>query len=393
MIYCVLLLLKFTIIMRQFVLLLCALALFACKQEDQRAYTIQGQVDGLEEGTLLFLQDIGPNNKRIAVDTATVTAGSFAFYKPQESGKSLQIINIEGIQGQLLLVKDDAPLSVTLFKDSINASVVTGSLENELFNTYRNQSRLESAKKQKLRQLYSQAQSETDGVMVTKYLDQIKEMDSAFISDRKELIEAHGDKMVGIAALSDLINANVLTGAQTGTYFDGLSKDVQDSPIGNSIKSFIAKRKSQEMASKLASVGNKAPEFSAQTPDGKELSLSETLGEYTIIDFWASWCKPCRMENPNVVSVYKKYHKKGLNIISVSLDRPGQKERWTRAIEKDQMDWYHVSNLQYWQDPIPRSYGVRAIPATFLLDKNGVIIAKNLRGRALQNKMRELLGS
>lgn len=379
--------------MKQFILLLLVFSIISCNQGEQQDYTIQGSATGLEDGTLLFLEDLGPNNKRIALDTATVTAGAFAFYKPQESGKGIQIINAQGIQGQLLLVKDTNPLTVTLYKDSLHASLVTGSQENELFNTYRNESRIESTTKQNLRKLYAQAQSETDGVMVTKYLDQIKEMDSAFISDRKELIEAHGDKMVSIAALSDLINANVLTGTQTSTYFDGLSTDVQDSPIGSSIKSFIAKRKSQEMASKLASVGNKAPEFSATTPDGKELALSETLGDYTIIDFWASWCKPCRMENPNVVSVYKKYHKKGLNIISVSLDRPGQKERWIRAIEKDNMDWYHVSNLQYWQDPIPRSYGVRSIPATFLLDKNGVIIAKNLRGRALGAKMAELLGS
>ena len=392
-IYYVFLPFKFTTIMKHFVLLLMAIFIFGCNQVQDSAYTIEGSAAGLEEGTRIFLQDIGPSNKRIAVDTATVTAGNFTFYRTQKKGTGLQIINVEGVAGQLLLVKDDAPLSVTLYKDSLQASLVTGSLENELFNTYRNKSRIESVTKQKLRKSYAQAQSETDGVMVTKYLDQIKEMDNAFVTERKELIEAHGDKMVALVALSDLINANVLTGTQTSEYFDGISKDVQDSPIGNSIKSFIAKRKSQEMASKLASVGNKAPEFSAQTPDGKELSLSETLGEYTIIDFWASWCKPCRMENPNVVNVYKKYHDKGLNIISVSLDRPGQKDRWVRAIEKDNMDWYHVSNLQYWNDPIPKSYGVRSIPATFLLDKNGVIIAKNLRGRGLQNKMRELLGS
>jgi thiol-disulfide isomerase/thioredoxin len=119
--------------------------------------------------------------------------------------------------------------------------------------------------------------------------------------------------------------------------------------------------------------------------------LKDAMGEYTIIDFWASWCGPCRKENPNVVRVYNNYHDKGLNIISVSLDKAGQKDRWIKAIKKDKMDWFHVSNLQFWQDPIAKQYGVRSIPATFLLDKNGIIIAKNLRGNALDAKVASLL--
>ncbi len=376
--------------MRQVILLILTMAIFSCKNEE--SYTIKGTATGIDDGKEIYLQDLGTNNKRIDLDTAVVTGGTFVFKKPQNGPKGLQILSVQGINNQLLLVKDTNPLTVTLYKDSINSSLVQGSSENELFNIYRNESRVLNIKKTKLRTLLRKAQAETDGVMAETYLNQIKKMDASFITDRKGLIEEHSDKMVSIAALSDLINAKVITGDETETFFKGLSEDVQTSPIGSSIKQYVAQQKAQKMASKLASVGNKAPEFSALTPEGKTLSLNETLGEYTIIDFWASWCKPCRMENPNVVRVYNKYHNKGLNIISVSLDRPGQKNRWIKAIEKDQMDWYHVSNLQYWQDPIPRSYGVRAIPATFLLDKNGIIVAKNLRGRALEAKMDELLG-
>ena len=98
------------------------------------------------------------------------------------------------------------------------------------------------------------------------------------------------------------------------------------------------------------------------------------------------------MENPNVVNVYNKYHDKGLNIISVSLDKAGQKDRWIKAIKDDKMDWYHVSNLKFWQDPIAKTYGVRSIPATFLLDEEGRIIGKNLRGAALESKIASLFG-
>jgi peroxiredoxin len=136
-------------------------------------------------------------------------------------------------------------------------------------------------------------------------------------------------------------------------------------------------------------VGDKAPDFSAKTPTGTDLSLNESLGKVTIIDFWASWCGPCRKENPKVVALYNQYHDKGLNIIGVSLDKEDSK--WKEAIEKDQLTWNHVSNLMFWQDPIAQEYEVRAIPATFILDENGIVVAKNLRGKKLENKIKELL--
>ena len=119
------------------------------------------------------------------------------------------------------------------------------------------------------------------------------------------------------------------------------------------------------------------------------MALADVLGKVTLIDFWAAWCKPCRAENPNVVSVYNKYHDKGLNIIGVSLDRTA--DAWKKAIEDDGLRWNHVSHVAYFNDPIAKLYNVNAIPAAFLLDENGVIIAKNLRGPALEEKVAELL--
>ena len=140
---------------------------------------------------------------------------------------------------------------------------------------------------------------------------------------------------------------------------------------------------------KRTKIGAVAPDFSGPTPEGKQLALNEIKGKITLIDFWAGWCKPCRMENPNIVSVYDKYKDKGLEIIGVSLDR--DRNQWLQAIEDDGLEWNQVSNVQYFQGPIAQLYNIQAIPAAFLLDENGVIIAKDLRGPALEAMVAQLL--
>ena len=161
--------------------------------------------------------------------------------------------------------------------------------------------------------------------------------------------------------------------------------------INNRIASIQELVRQQEEENRLLGVGAIPPDINLPTPEGKKFSIRDLKGKVVLLDFWASWCGPCRVENPNVVRIYKKYKPQGFEIVGVSLDR--DRTSWLQAIEKDNLGWHHVSDLKFWNSAAAQSYKVRAIPATFLLDRDGKILAKNLRGRALEQKLEEIFSS
>ena len=161
-----------------------------------------------------------------------------------------------------------------------------------------------------------------------------------------------------------------------------LHDEIKNSPKGREIKKMI------DVYASVA-IGKVAPDITQFTPDSSSLSLSSLKGKYVLLDFWASWCGPCRRENPNIVAAYNRFKDKGFTVFGVSYD--SKKDRWLKAIADDHLDWQQVSDLQGWQNATSAQYGIKAIPSNILLDQNGVIVAKNIFGKKLVDKLGELL--
>jgi peroxiredoxin len=228
------------------------------------------------------------------------------------------------------------------------------------------------------------AQMMQDTATINRVMKEYQKFQNEMNEYSKKFIKENSDAYLSVLLLENFLMRQYLTADEVKNYFKALDKSLQETKSGKKIKTALD-------AMTEVVTGKQAPNFSAPSTDGKTVSLKESLGKVTIIDFWASWCGPCRAENPNVVALYNEFHPKGLNIIGVSLDKDATK--WKDAIAKDGLIWPQVSNLKFWDEPIAKQYNVQSIPATFILDAKGNIVAKDLRGDALRTKVKELLGT
>lgn len=371
--------------MRQFLALFLTLTLtlFSC-QEDKNTYTLEGDAVGFADGTEIFVNTF-ENKQTKVIDTLIVKDGKFSGTYPKNTSIKLNFLRTDEANGSVIYFPENEDMKAVLYKDSIQASRVTGGKQNKAYSEYVTKMGEFNERKQASIEAFRNAQQQNDAAAAAKVQSDNLNLMGEETKYKKEFLSKHDKSLFSIMLVAEMVGRGEISTSDAQKYLTDLSPELEATDMTQELKAKL------ETMGK-AEIGTKAPEFSAPSPDGKNIALSETLGKYTIIDFWASWCRPCRVENPNVVKVYKKYHDKGLNIISVSLDKADQKDKWLQAIKDDEMDWFHVSNLQFWSDPIAQQYSVRSIPATFLLDENGIIIDKNLRGAALEAKIATLLG-
>lgn len=340
------------------------------------------QIDGLPDQTNVYISKLGKNNQPVPLDTVQIQQGTFQLNIEEGEPQQINMIKIAGVDNNLFFVGEDDPIEAILYRDSLRSSKIKGGKHNQLLMEYMDTLKIKSKKMYDLSNNMRQAMMEQDRESYMSLKKQQDNFQKEDIDFRKKIASENPNSIVAALSLSDLMSGKKIPNKEIKEIYEDFSDEVKDHTLGKLLKENIAKMSKTD-------IGAKAQSFKAPNPEGEMLSLEDAMGKLTLIDFWASWCKPCRIENPNVVKVFNEYKDDGFSIISVSLDK--NERGWKKAIKDDNMDWYHVSNLQYWNEPIAKEWGVRSIPATFLIDENGIIVAKNLRGNALRQKVKEYL--
>ena len=210
------------------------------------------------------------------------------------------------------------------------------------------------------------------------------------LSDEREALQStyikqNPNSYFSLEALTESAG-NGIDVAKVEPVFKSLSPAVRGSKAGLEFAKAIE-------AARGTSIGAMAPDFIQNDVNDKPVKLSDFKGKYVLIDFWASWCGPCRAENPNVVKAFNQYKDKNFTVLGVSLDQPGKKDAWLAAIAADGLTWTQVADLQGWKNAVAKQYGINSIPQNFLVDPTGKIVGKNLRGADLTKKLEELLGA
>lgn len=342
-------------------------------------FTVTVSMAGLDTGTLLLTHR---QDDRYVTDSARSTNGTYEFKgKVIEPVKSY--LRIQGQRGQILwLYLENGRISIAASKDSLSKGVVAGSPSNEEYK----QLELGKADINKRLDAFSDAYSKADKSNQA-LMDSLDEAYDKIDADNRKAsiayIEGHPASIVSAYEVDEIFIYNPDV-KEFDRVFNRLDSGIRASAIGRRIAARLA-------IAKQTDIDQIAPDFTLNDVKDNPVALSSLRGKYLLIDFWASWCGPCRRENPNLVKAYRKFNKKGFEIVGVSLDYPGDRDKWLEAIRKDELTWLQLSDLKGWECAPARQYGINAIPMNFLLAPDGRVVAKGLDGKELEAKLETLL--
>jgi peroxiredoxin len=353
-------------------------SVISCNTKKTEGFTIDGTITGADSGWMLLKKR--EEGKTITTDSVQIKDGKFAFTGKVDMPE-VYYMKLKQGDGAVPFFIENSAITMKFYADSVEKSVVTGSPSQDIFVGFQKDEAIYNTKMEALYGDYMKAKESQDSTavkVVEAAYDSVQKAQSTFT---KEFILKNGKSVV--AAYLAISNAY----AYSLEELKAINK-AMDPSIANS--SYVKELAEREIILGKVEVGQPAPEFTMNDSTGKPVSLSSFKGQVVLVDFWASWCGPCRAENPNVVAAYKKFNNKGFTVLGVSLDT--DKAKWQEAVAKDGLTWTHVSDLIGWKNAAAKQYGVMSIPANFLIDKEGKIIGSGLRGEDLLKKLEEALG-
>jgi peroxiredoxin len=352
--------------------------LAACSSEPH--YVINGRIQGADSVT--FVLQKREAGKIITIDSAVAHKGSFKMKGGAVRYPEMVLLSARDSRMRTTFYLENSEIIITGALDSLFAAKITGSKTQDEYQGLIDSNKPLSEKYSKIYNEFQMAVQSDDTAKASLLRKEAMAVENEMTNLKKDFIKNNPSSFVAPSVLAGL--SMDMEGSEIEGYINAMDTAVANTGIIKDLKERVEKIK-------VVAIGQKAPDFTMNDPEGNPVSLYSKIGsKLFLIDFWAGWCSPCRRENPNVVKVYNEFHRKGFDIFGVSLDQ--KKDEWVKAISDDKLTWTHVSDLQYWDNAAAKLYVVNSIPANFLLDQNGVIIAKNLRSNELYNKVKEVLG-
>ncbi|WP_432710435.1 redoxin domain-containing protein [Pedobacter sp.] len=359
----------------------------------QDGYTLKGKVGALNAPAKIYLQY--RTEKSVIIDSAELKNGAFEFKGQVAGPANAQLVlkhPVAPVQPERRAAMDgmsffleNKTMTITA-PDSIKNATIKGSPLNDDNAKLKAMLKPVTDKMEILRQeVYSKTEEQKLDTAFRNSIEQRYEaLEKEIEPISKKFIEANRNSFVALVAFRSSLGYDFDPMAAEPE-FNKFSDALKQTSLGKSIADAIN-------GAKKTAVGSMATNFTQNDQNGKPVSLSDFKGKYVLVDFWASWCGPCRRENPNVVTAFNNYKDKNFTVLGVSLDRPDGKESWLKAIEQDGLAWTQVSDLKYFDNEVAKLYGIQAIPSNILVDPTGKIVAKNVREEGLQAVLEELLG-